>query len=79
MLPNEKNGDSVLNESYEHITSKYTLDESDVSILLEEIEAIHPRIQRAEKNNKWVAKQSWFNCKFCPFYDVCDEKQIIDN
>ena len=78
LLPNEKDGTEVLNEGYEHINKQYQLDETDVAVLMEEIEAIDHRIHRAEKNEKWTAKPTWFNCTFCPFSEHCDEKFIND-
>lgn len=78
LMPQEKDGTEVLNEGYENIHKKYDLDASDVAVLLEEIEAIHHRIQRARKNDKWRSNPTWFNCTFCPFSEHCDEKFISD-
>jgi CRISPR/Cas system-associated exonuclease Cas4 (RecB family) len=74
LVDKEKDGTVVLTEGYENISRVYTVDESDVAVLGEEIEAVNHRIQRALKSDKWSSNPSWFNCTFCPYKHMCEDK-----
>lgn len=78
LVDEDKKGNVVLTEGYENISRVYSVDESDVAMLGEEIEAINHRIQRALRTDKWIARPSWFNCTYCPYKDLCDEKWTDD-
>jgi len=70
----DKSGKHILNEGYNNIVREYDVDESDIDVLIEEIESVKHRIERAEKNNIWRANPTWFNCTYCSFNEHCDEK-----
>jgi RecB family exonuclease len=74
LMPEEKDGTPVINTGYDNISKICPVDESDVCVLLEEIEHIHHRILRSEKKNTWRASPTWFNCNFCPFNSLCEDR-----
>lgn len=74
--PEEKDGTKVLNEGIENITSCYSLDNTDVEMLLEEIQSIDNKLRKAMISNKWKSNPNWFNCTFCDYSEHCDEKYV---
>lgn len=74
MIPEDKHGNQILNEGYENISKKYNLDETDVELLLTEIETIHLHIKKNTQSGNWKAKPAKFSCTYCGYKNICKEK-----
>ena len=70
----DKTGKKILNEGYKNISKPYNVDESDIDVLIEEIESIKHRIDRSTKSGIWKENPTWFNCTYCAFSGQCDKK-----
>lgn len=76
MVPEDKNGNKILNEGYENIHKIYKLDEVDVECLISEIQTIEQQIIRNKERDQWKAKPTKFGCGFCKFKHLCKDKFV---
>jgi RecB family exonuclease len=72
--PEDKKGNQILNEGYENIAKVYNVSVEDVEILKREIMVLLKRINKNKKTGEWLPQPSWFNCTYCPYKKICEDR-----
>jgi CRISPR/Cas system-associated exonuclease Cas4 (RecB family) len=71
MEAEDKKGNTILNEGIENIVKREKMRETDVDLLLREIEVLKKRLDKYEKTGEWPADPEKMKCQFCDFSSVC--------
>lgn len=74
----DKYGNITLNEGLENIQKEYNISEEDIECQKKDIKVLYKKYNRYMETGKWPSNPTKFNCTYCKFKTICDEKYIED-